>query len=80
MITVTFTEFRQNASSLLTQVEQGETFVIIRHGKPIAEVAPYHGALAKTPAWKEPGVKLKTSGASLSAAILEERAAGEDLF
>ena len=40
MKTITFTDFRKNASSFITEVEKGETFVLIRHGKPVAEIAP----------------------------------------
>jgi len=73
MKTVTFTEFRRHASTLLTEVEQGETVVILRHSKPIAEVIPFADEANQLPAWKRPGIKLKYSGAELSAAILAER-------
>lgn len=73
MRTVTFTEFRKNASELFSEVEHGEVLVIIRHGRPIAEVTPV--ALPDSlPAWKKPALRLSTKGASLSAAILGERA------
>ncbi len=77
MKTVTFTEFRRNASQLLSDVERGEAFVIIRHGKPIAEVTPVSEP-SSIPAWKRPALRLSIGGASLAAAILEERA-DEDL-
>lgn len=73
MKTITFSEFRTQASGLLNQVEQGETFIIIRHGRPIAEVIPYIDRADREPAWKQPGLKLQRSGAELSAAILAER-------
>lgn len=73
MKTITFTEFRRQASGLLTEVENGESYVIIRHGKPIAELAPYAGAADRDPAWKRPGVLLNDHGQSLSTMILEER-------
>ena len=41
METITFTEFRKQASGILTKVEQGQSFVIIRHGRPVAEMMPY---------------------------------------
>jgi antitoxin (DNA-binding transcriptional repressor) of toxin-antitoxin stability system len=72
MKTVTFTEFRKCASSLLTAVEKGEIFIILRHGKPVAEITPISQAVAG-PSWKRPGLKLSAKGAELSAAILEER-------
>lgn len=76
MKTVTFTEFRRHASKLLTEVEQGETLIILRHSKPIAQVEPFSGDLNEVPAWKQPGVKLQYSGAELSTAILRERETG----
>lgn len=73
MKTVTFTEFRRNASGLFSDVEHGEVLVIIRHGKPIAEVSPVSLPDSQK-AWKKPALRLLTKGVSLSAAILRERA------
>jgi prevent-host-death family protein len=73
MKTVTFTEFRRHASTLLTEVEQGQTVIIVRHSKPIAELIPFSGRTERPPAWKQPGIKLEMAGAELSAAILAER-------
>lgn len=73
MKTVTFTEFRRHASSLLTEVERGQTVIIVRHSKPIAELIPFSGEADRPPAWKQPGIKLTLAGAELSAAILAER-------
>ena len=74
MKTITFTEFRKFASSLISDVENGEVIQIIRHGKPVAELVPIHQKAADIPAWKNPGLRLSISGASLSRAILQERA------
>ncbi|GAB4161248.1 MAG: hypothetical protein Fur0021_34190 [Candidatus Promineifilaceae bacterium] len=70
---VTFTEFRRYASTLLTEVEQGQTVIIVRRSKPIAELIPFSGRAERLPAWKQPGIKLALAGAELSAAILAER-------
>ena len=35
---VNFTEFKSNASSLLSAVEKGEIVIVMRHGKPIAKI------------------------------------------
>jgi prevent-host-death family protein len=75
MKTVNFTEFRRQASELISEVERGETLVVIRHGKPIAEVSPFVGELAELPSWRRPGLRLATRGSALSKAILEEREA-----
>ncbi|HUY13756.1 MAG TPA: type II toxin-antitoxin system Phd/YefM family antitoxin [Terriglobia bacterium] len=72
MKTVTFTEFRKNASEVLDLVEKGESIRILRHGKAIARIVPAELREAK-PAWKRPGLRLVTAGASLSSAVLEER-------
>ena len=72
MKTITFTEFRKNAASLFSAVEDGEIIVILRHGKPIAEITPVSPE-AKAPSWQRPGLRLSVKGARLSSAILEER-------
>ncbi len=72
MKTISFTEFRKHASNVFSAVEEGETIVILRHGKPIAEIKP---VLTKDaiPSWKRPGIRLSVKGTKLSSAILEER-------
>ena len=74
MKTVTFTEFRKNASEVLDLVEKGESIRVLRHGKAIARIVPEELREAK-PAWKRPGLRLVTAGVSLSRAVLEERRA-----
>ena len=74
MTTIPFTEFRRNASVLLTRVEKGEILLVVRHGRPIAEIAPVAQGNGLTPSWKRPGVRLVSKGVKLSAAILEDRA------
>jgi len=72
MKTVSFTEFRRNASHVLDLVERGESIRLLRHGKAIAKIVPEDSPEHK-PAWKRPGLRLVAPGASLSRAILEER-------
>ena len=72
MKTVTSSEFRKNASSVLDLVENGEVVQILRHGKAIAKIVPAEGREAG-PAWKRPGMRIVARGASLSKAVLEER-------
>lgn len=76
MKTVKFTDFRKNASGLISEVEKGETLLVIRHGKPVAEISPVENQPGRTPSWKEPLTPLEIKGESLSAAILKEREAG----
>ena len=77
MKSITFTEFRRHASGLISEVERGETLVVIRHGKPVAEVSPFTGGSLGTPAWRQSVPRLASKGATLSAAILAEREAKE---
>ncbi|MBI5375211.1 MAG: type II toxin-antitoxin system Phd/YefM family antitoxin [Candidatus Schekmanbacteria bacterium] len=73
MKTVNFTEFRKNASELLSVVEGGENLLVLRHGKPIAEILPVAPSAEGTPSWKRRGLRLVAKGAALAAAIIEER-------
>ena len=73
MTTVTLTEFRSHASGMLSRVEQGETLLVLRHGRPIAEVTPVADQNSGQPSWKKPGLRLATKGAGLSTIILGER-------
>ena len=76
MKSISFTEFRKQASNLITEVENGESIILIRRGRPVAEIIPIVGQDIKTPSWKRPGIRLKASGKNLSSAILEDREAG----
>ncbi len=73
MKTIAFTDFRKKASGFITEVEHGETLVLLRHGKPIAEIIPFSDRPQRTPSWKRPGIRLQIQGKDLSSAILEER-------
>jgi prevent-host-death family protein len=68
---VSFTDFRNNASSLLDLVEKGGEVQIQRHGKVVARLVP--PVAREEPAWKKPGLKLVTKAPSLSNAVLEDR-------
>lgn len=73
MRSITFTEFRKNASALISKVENGEIIQLIRHGKPVAEIKPVKNKGKILPSWKKPGLRLTIKGASLTEAILQER-------
>ena len=73
MKTIAFTDFRKRASDFITEVEHGETLVLLRRGKPVAEVVPFSDKPRSTPSWKQPGIRLRIRGSDLSSAILEER-------
>ena len=73
MKTVTLTQFRQQASGMLTEVEHGETLIVLRHGRPIARVSPVTHLRDELPSWKREPLRLTVEGAGLSSAILQER-------
>lgn len=73
MKTILVTDFRKNTSSFINAVEHGESFILIRRGKPVAEIIPFSDRPKKIPAWKQPGVRLQIQGSDLSSAILEDR-------
>ncbi len=77
MKTVSFSEFRKQASSLFSEVEKGEVIHIIRHGRIIAEVSPFNQDEKKTPAWKAPGLRITSKGEGLTQAILDDRELSE---
>ena len=70
---VTLSEFRRQASGMLTQVERGESLIVLRHGRPIAKVTPVREEVDTLPSWKKPGPRLVIEGEGLSKVILEER-------
>jgi antitoxin (DNA-binding transcriptional repressor) of toxin-antitoxin stability system len=74
--TVTLTELRKHTSVLFSDVEKGGTLLVLRHGKPVAEISPPSAGRAAL-SWKRPGLHLIADGASLSSAILEERRRGD---
>lgn len=73
MKTISFTDFRKKASNFITEVEHGETLVLLRRGKPIAEIIPFTDNSGNTPSWKRQSTPLQIKGSDLSSAILEER-------
>lgn len=73
MLSIPFTEFRKNASALISAVDRGENIELTRHGKPVAEISPVSPEKTSPPAWKQPGLRLVTKGDGLSQAILQDR-------
>jgi prevent-host-death family protein len=71
MRTVSFTEFRNNASELVSAAERGKSVLVSRHGRTVAMLCP--ADTGQEPSWKTPALRLSVKGAGLSAAILEER-------
>ncbi len=67
----TFTQLRSHAKDYFDIVESGEPVLIVRNGKPIADIVPLQQDL---PSWKRRVAQpLLINGVSLSRIILEER-------
>ena len=73
MRTISFTDFRNHASGYITAVEHGETLVLLRNGRPVAEVIPFSDRQLTAPSWKQHVPRLQIDGGDLSLAIIEER-------
>lgn len=72
MISTAFTEFRKHTAAFLDKVENGDTVVITRHGRPIAEVvAP---SVSNNKSWKRKAIRLNIKGACLSEILIADRA------
>lgn len=72
MISTAFTESRKHSAAFLDKVENGETVVITRHGRPVAEMVPPANVL-DVASWKRPALRLKLKGISLSRAVMADR-------
>ena len=66
-----FTDFRNHSKEYFDKVEHGSSFIIIRKGKPVAKIIPFH---EKISGWKREikKVQLKSKKSSLDY-ILQER-------
>jgi len=61
MQTAAFTEFRKNASALFSAVEAGETILVTRHGKEMAQILPLDRESTDTPAPSWKGKRTRTA-------------------
>lgn len=73
-------ELRNDTAGLLRRVEEGETIVITRRGKPVADLVPHQRDAAR---WLTPSevmeIRKVTSGDPTWAAELAEMRAADDL-
>lgn len=70
-----FTEFRNKSKEFMDAVENGQSYVIIRHGKPIANVTPFKDVAAQP--WKRTPKRVTLKGSASTTDILMEMR-GED--
>ena len=66
MKTISFTDFRKKASGFIAEVEHGETIILLRRGKPVAEIIPFTNRSQWEPSWEKPGIRLKIKRSDLS--------------
>jgi prevent-host-death family protein len=75
MIFAGFAELRRKAASYFDRVENGETVVVTRNGRPIAEIVPFSGTSGK-PSWKRVPSRMSIKGVRISREIRADRDAG----
>jgi prevent-host-death family protein len=67
-----YTEFRNNSKSYIDKVEEGEEYIVIRKGKPVAKIVPFE--TENQQGWKRSIKKVKvTQGELVSTKIREYR-------
>lgn len=70
METIQFTDFRNHAKDYIDNVEHGESFVIVRRGRPVAKVIPIAGGTVE--GWKRKIKPIKLSKGILISDILRQ--------
>lgn len=67
-----YTDFRNHSKRYFEKIENGETFVIIKRGKPIARIQPF---VEEVQGWKRTvsRVKLKNTQKTTTDYIVDER-------
>ena len=71
---INFTDFHNNSKEYLDKVENGDSFIIIRKGKPVAKIIPFNN---ETQGWKREHVKIKLRNRKNSFDyILQDRSEG----
>lgn len=54
-----YTDFRNKSKEYLDKVENGDSFIIIRKGKPVARIIPFHQEIQ---GWKREHAKITLKG------------------
>ncbi|MDQ7825117.1 MAG: type II toxin-antitoxin system prevent-host-death family antitoxin [Candidatus Eremiobacteraeota bacterium] len=70
MISVTFSELRNNAKKYIDAVEKGEIIEVYRRGKPVAMLTPIS---RRSSVWWKKSSPLNLSGIALSGIIIAQR-------
>lgn len=69
---VQFTDFRNHSKDYFDRIEEGESYIIVRKGKPVARMLPFE---QPSPGWKRSlkRAKLKPGEKTTTDYITEER-------
>jgi prevent-host-death family protein len=69
---VQFTDFRNHSKDYFDRIEEGESYIIVRRGKPVARMLPFE---QPSPGWKRSlkRIKLKAGEKTTMDYIAEER-------
>lgn len=69
---VQFTDFRNHSKDYFDRIEEGESYIIVRKGKPVARMLPFD---QPTPGWRRnlKRVELKPGRKTTTEYITEER-------
>lgn len=67
-----YTDFRNHSKKYFEKIQEGESYIIIRKGKPMARIVPFE---KKEQGWKRTvsRIKLKNSEKTTTDFIIEER-------
>jgi len=69
---IQFTDFRNHSKDYFEKIEDGESYIIVRKGIPVARIIPFKN---EETGWKRETKRVKLSSTHISAAamIIEER-------
>ena len=76
MVYAQCTDLRRKLSSLLDQVEAGETVMLMRRGRPVARLVPVEDPEERLPSWKRKHHPIRIPGESIVDTIRRERDGG----
>ena len=75
-----FSDFRNNSKEYFDQIENGQSFIITRRGKPVAKILPLNDTQKlvsekgqKVPGWKREIKRITSKGESASDTVIRLR-------
>lgn len=69
-----FTDFRNHSKEYFERIEEGESYIIVRKGKPVARILPFE---QPSPGWKRDVKRVKlTKGKNTTTDYIAEERSG----